>query len=308
MDQALIVFVMVAEKRNFTRAAEALHMTQPAVSQHIRLLEEKLGTALLERNNKKVEMNKAGMIVYRHAKEILHQYGQMQRLLDELMGKAGGDLAIGASYTFGEYCLPHIIAKLKKRYPLIKPKITIANSKRIGRWVQERELDIGIVDGSESEHGTAEAFAEDLMVVVAAADHPLAKKRDLSWQALADEVWILREESSGTREITAKLFAEQDFQPRSLLEFGSTQVIKESVQAGIGISLLSRYTIVKELAGGDVVILDVAGTPFIRKFAFRTPLSDFRTKATDVFITLLRETAIQQTKKTSNPITVGYDA
>ena len=289
MDQSLIVFVTVAEKKNFTRAAETLHMTQPAVSQHIRLLEQKLGTTLLERSNKMVEMNKAGLIVYHHAREIIYQYGQMQRLLDDLTGKAGGDLTIGASYTFGEYCLPHMIAKLKTLYPLIKPKITIANSKRIGRWVHQRELDIGIVDGSQPEHGTSESFAEDRLVVVAAANHPLAKRKNLSWSDLSAETWILREESSGTRESTARLFNGQSFQPSSLLEFGSTQVIKESVQAGIGISLLSCFTIEKEIAGGTMTVLDVTGTPFIRNFAFVTPLSHFRTKATEVFIKLLKE-------------------
>ncbi len=297
MDQALMVFVMVAEKKNFTRAAEALHMTQPAVSQHIRLLEQKMGTSLLERNNKAVEMNKAGMIVYHHAKEIIHQYGQMERLLEDLMGKAGGDLAIGASYTFGEYCLPHIIAKLKRLYPLIKPKITIANSKRIGRWVDQRELDIGIIDGCQPEQGTAEEFDEDQLVVVAAADHSLTGSKKLNWADLLEEVWILREATSGTRESTGRLFSEQSFNPAGVLEFGSTQVIKESVQAGLGISLLSQHTIGKELAAHTLKVLDVVGMPFVRKFAYITPLSRFRTKATEVFIELLKADALEKKDK-----------
>src|SRR5699024_12664168 len=110
MDQHLQVFITVAEKRNFSRAAEALHMTQPAVSQYIRLLEENFGVRLLERTNKYVRLNKAGEIVYHHAKEITGLYTRMHHLMDDLTHKARGPLAIGASYTFGEYVLPHIIA------------------------------------------------------------------------------------------------------------------------------------------------------------------------------------------------------
>ena len=147
MEQLLTVFITVVEKENFTRAAETLHMTQPAVSQYIQNLERTMGARLLDRNNKQVVMNKAGEIVYHYAKEIMGSYSQMQKLVDDLMNKAGGRLAIGASYTFGEYILPHIVAFLKSRYPLIKPKITIANTTRISEWVAIRQLDIGIVDG-----------------------------------------------------------------------------------------------------------------------------------------------------------------
>ena len=113
MDQSLLVFVTVAEKQSFTRAADALHMTQPAVSQYIQTLEKNLGVKLLDRNNKYVQLNKAGEIVFHHANEIIGLYTQMQTLLDDTMNKASGNLAIGASYTFGEYVLPHIVAYLQ---------------------------------------------------------------------------------------------------------------------------------------------------------------------------------------------------
>lgn len=108
MDQQLQVFVTVVEKQNFSRAAEELHMTQPAVSQYIRTLETNVGTRLLERSNKYVHLNKVGEIVYHHAKEILGLYTKMQRLVDDVTNVANGPISIGASYTFGEYVLPHI--------------------------------------------------------------------------------------------------------------------------------------------------------------------------------------------------------
>ena len=288
MDQSLLVFVTVAEKKNFTRAADALHMTQPAVSQYIQTLEKSLGAKLLDRSNKFVQLTKAGEIVYHHANEIIGLYTQMQTLLDDTMNKASGNLAIGASYTFGEYVLPHIVAYLQQRYPLIKPKITIANTKRISEWVANRQLDVGIVDG-EIHHSNLplEPFARDLLVIVAAANHP-CQGGPLNIADLKDETWIVREEASGTREATEKMFAALAFRPKKLMEFGSTQIIKESVQVGLGVTLLSHCTIQKEVSLGSLKIVDVKGTPFQRNFSLITPLSRFKTKVTTVFSDVLR--------------------
>lgn len=135
MDRQLHVFVTVAEMENFSRAAEELHMTQPAVSQYIQSFERTMGTNLLERSNKFVRLNKAGEIVYHHAKEILGLYTKMHYLIDDLTNKTSGPLSIGASYTFGEYVLPHVIAKMHKKYPLIIPTITIGNTKEVANLV-----------------------------------------------------------------------------------------------------------------------------------------------------------------------------
>jgi LysR family transcriptional regulator, transcriptional activator of the cysJI operon len=289
MDQSLLVFVTVVEKKSFTRAADALHMTQPAVSQYIQNLERNVGTKLLDRSNKYVELNIAGEIVYHHANEIIGLYTQMQNLVDDTMNKASGILAIGASYTFGEYVLPHIVAYLQTQYPLIKPKITIANTRRISEWVANRQLDIGIVDG-EVQHNNLplEAFADDLMYIVAAANYPGVNQNPRKITELESETWIVREETSGTREATEKMFSELNFYPNSIMEFGSTQIIKESVQAGLGITLLSHCTIQKELLLGILQTVAVPGTPFQRKFSLITPPTRFKTKATAVFVDILR--------------------
>ena len=291
VDQSLVVFVTVVEKKSFTRAADALHMTQPAVSQHVQMLEKNLGTKLLDRSNKYVQLNKAGEIVYHHANEIIGLYMQMQRLVDDTMNKASGNLAIGASYTFGEYVLPHIVAYLQTEYPLIKPKITIANTKRISEWVASRQLDVGIIDG-EIHHNDLpmDPFAEDLMYIVATANCPYIKQStQRSIDDLKNEAWILREETSGTREATEKMFSELHFCPKSIMEFGSTQIIKESVEAGLGITLLSHCTIQKEVSLGILKIVDVSGTPFRRNFSLITPSTRFKTKATTVFIDILQD-------------------
>ncbi len=289
MEQLLTVYITVVEKENFTRAAEALHMTQPAVSQYIQTLERTMGTRLLERNNKQVVMNKAGEIVFHYAKEIMGSYSQMQKLVDDLMNKAGGRLAIGASYTFGEYILPHIVAFLKSRYPLIKPKITIANTTRISEWVAIRQLDIGIVDG-EVKHKNlkVEPFAEDKMYVVVSHRHALADRSDVKVSDLQNETWIVREATSGSRQATEQLFTQLGFYPERIMEFGSTQIIKESVEAGLGISLLSHCTLQKDISFGTLKVLKLNFTPFFRKFSYVRQATPFSTKAAEVFIEILK--------------------
>ncbi|KAB2334813.1 LysR family transcriptional regulator [Cytobacillus depressus] len=290
MDQQLAVFIKVAEKQNFSRAAEELHMTQPAVSQYIQALERSMGTTLLERSNKFVRLNKAGEIVYHHAKEIISLYSKMNYLIDDLTNKPSGSLSIGASYSFGEYILPHLIAKMHDKYPLITPSITIGNTKEIATLVFRHQLDIGIVEG-EYKHGhlTIEPFAVDTMSIVASPHNRLVQMEGgISLSDLENETWICRENGSGTREAVEKLFNRYNFSPKKILEFGSTQLIKESVEAGLGISLLSDCVIRKEKANGILSVIQMKDISVQRDFStvLRSP---FQTKALSVFLELLKE-------------------
>lgn len=290
MDQHLQVFVTVADKQNFSRAAEELHMTQPAVSQYIRIFEENMGVRLLERTNKYVHLNKAGEIVYHHAKEIVGLYTRMQNLVDDLTNKASGPLSIGASYTFGEYVLPHIIAKMQEMYPEIRPTVIIGNTAEIAGSVMHHQLDIGIVEGhfKNEQQFQTEEFAEDSMVIVASPKHPLANRgEEITRKDLEEQTWILREMGSGTREATEKMFHRFKISPANIMCIGSTQPIKELVEAGFGISLLSQWAIQKELRNGDIQMIDVNGLPFKREFSI-VMSSPFQTKALQVFIELMR--------------------
>ncbi|MEK4028169.1 LysR family transcriptional regulator [Pseudobacillus sp. FSL P4-0506] len=290
MDQLLLVFITVAEKKNFSRAAEELHMTQPAISQCIQALERAVGSRLLDRTNKYVRLNKAGEIVYHHAKEITGLYTKMKCLVDDLTNKASGELSIGASYSFGEYVLPHIIAYLSKYYPLIKPAIKIGNTKEIEHLVARHQLDVGIVEGEfKHERLNFEPFAEDKMYVVAAAQHKLARRKSIKLAELEKETWIVREKGSGTREATEKMFQLFEQPPEQLMEFGSTQIIKESVEAGLGISLLSQWAIRKEAMAGSLVILKVKEAPVKRKFSLVTTTDPFQPKVVEILSQLLRE-------------------
>ncbi len=289
MEQSLIVFVEVAEMRNFSRAAERLHMTQPAVSQHIRALEERLNARLLVRSNKSVALTKAGEIVLHHALEIGELYRRMGEMVDELIGHAGGPLSVGASYTFGEYVLPRTLAKLHGKYPDIRPSVVIGNTADIAEKVRTRALDVGIVEGEEIGPGLeTEKLAEDEMHVAAAADHPLADLSRIGPSLLERQPWLVRERGSGTRAAADKLFESLGIQPARLMELGSTQSIKETVEAGLGISLLSRWALRKELRIGSLKTLRAEGLPFRRSFHILSRRGDLRTRTVEAFLEILR--------------------
>lgn len=291
MDQALLVFMTVAEQQNFTRAAEILHMTQPAVSSYIQGLERSLDSKLLERTNKYVRLNKAGEVVYHHAKEILNLYTRMENVLDDLKHTAHGPLNIGSSYTFGEYILPYVIADLRRSYPSVQPGITIANSKEIIELVSRHQLDAGIIEGElrDVERVRTVPFAEDKMEIAVSAQHPLAGLAEIDPKQLSEETWIIREEGSGTREMQEKAFEQLGFRPRSRMIFGSTQAIKESIEAGLGITLLSLWTIRKELGLGTLKLLNLPGVSILRHFSLVIPDLGFQTKAVEIFTQMLME-------------------
>ncbi|MDO3409453.1 LysR substrate-binding domain-containing protein [Saccharibacillus sp. CPCC 101409] len=324
MEQQLRVFVKVAEKGHFSRAAALLHMSQPAVSQHIRTLEQEVGSQLLERNNKQVRMTRAGEIVYAHAKEILDLHARMRKRIDDLDSRAAGPLFIGASYTFGEYILPRAVAGLKAAYPDVAPSVTIGNTASIASKVRAGELDIGIVEGHprDLKELHAEALAEDRILLAASPEHPLAR-REGEWpappnnpfhlrlredlnridrqsgsgspflepivpEALSACAWVLRESGSGTREAADEALDGLGVVPSEVLVFNSMQAVKEAVIAGLGIGLFSKWAIRRELNSGELCILDVPGLPHIRQCSIVTA-SAFRNRALDVFIELLRE-------------------
>ncbi len=289
MDQSLIVFSEVADTRNFSRAAERLHMTQPAVSQHIRALEERLKVRLLERNNKSVALTKAGEIVLHHAREIGGLYRKMEEMVDELLHYTGGPLSIGASYTFGEYVLPLTLARLNTEFPDIRPSVIIGNTADIAEQVRNRGLDVGIVEGEEIGTGlVVEKLAEDEMYVAAGARHPLAGQIRIPLAVLEEETWLVREQGSGTRAAADKMFAALPLQPSRLMEMGSTQSIKETVEAGLGVTLQSRWALRKELGLGSLRLLNIEGLPVRRSFHILLRNGDLRTRTMDVFLQTLR--------------------
>jgi LysR family transcriptional regulator, transcriptional activator of the cysJI operon len=172
---------------------------------------------------------------------------------------------------------------------MITPTITIHNSTVIAEMVSKRQLDVGIVEGEYvDEKMCVEPFADDRMYVIASPKHRLAGETEVRIDELIKETWIVREDGSGTREAAEKMFRQLQFSPQERMEFGSTQVIKESVEAGLGISLLSHWAIRKERQLGTLCTLKVAGTPVTRDFSLLTRSNESHTKALDIFMDLIR--------------------
>ncbi|MFS0780700.1 LysR family transcriptional regulator [Bacillus sp. 1P06AnD] len=290
MKQQLYVFLKVVELKSFSRAAEELYMSQPAVSQYIQSLEQSFGTKLLERTNKVLSLTKAGEIVYVKGKEIVNLYNNMYTLIDDLTNHANGPVKIGASYTFGEYILPRILADLKKEYPHISPGVQIANSKEIMELVKQNSLDLGIIEGSQKGHGdlTIESFQEDRLHIVAAPS--LYKElggEGITPESLETLTWIVRESGSGTREAAETLFRQLQINPLDKLVFGSTQIIKESVESGMGIAFLSESSFLKELELGTLIKIPGKGFRLSRQFSI-VMKGTFQTKAVQIIIELLK--------------------
>ncbi|QKG85244.1 LysR family transcriptional regulator [Kroppenstedtia pulmonis] len=290
MDRSLQVFLTVAKTLNFSRAAEELHLTQPGVSLHIQSLEKHYKTKLLDRTNKYVRLTPAGEILFQQGQEIMNQYARTKRLIDDLTQSAQGHLAIGASFTFGEYILPGIISGFWERYPNITPAITIENTRDIGERVVQGELDVGIVEG-ELHHGdlVIHPIATDELVLILPVDHRLAGQKEINLAEVSNEHWILREKGSGTRSAADQMFKHHGLTPGSVMEFGSNQVIKESVETGLGISIISRWAIQKELTLGAFSQLRIREYPIMRHFYSLTHASSFHTKAMDLFLIYLRK-------------------
>ncbi|WP_248924210.1 LysR family transcriptional regulator [Paenibacillus hamazuiensis] len=291
MDQQLLAFVTVADEQNFTRAAEKLFISQPAISQHIQTLEHRFDVKLFDRTNKYVRLTKAGEVVYHHAKEILSRYDQMDRLIKDLKEEASGSLYIGASFTFGEYVLPHIIAGFRSSYGKIIPVISIDNTITVVKQVAEGTLDIGIIEGKSVHDNNVDVrpFAEDTVVIVGAYNHPLASRKHITANQMENENWIIRERGSGTREITDHVFRTYGIQPKSVVEYSSSQMIKESVEAGLGLTVLSKWVVRKELMWNTLCEIRFMDTPVERKFSIVVRKSNFQTKATQLFEKFLHE-------------------
>ncbi|MCL6454192.1 MAG: LysR family transcriptional regulator [Alicyclobacillus sp.] len=288
MDRHLYTFVTVVKHESFTRAAESLHLTQSAVSREMEALEREYGAKLLDRTNKFVRLTRAGEILYFHARRIVDEYERAQTLIHDLANEPVGRLAIGSSYTFGEYMLPYILAGFKQRYPRVTPKITIMNSKRIQVQARERQADVGIVEGTvDTSEMEVRRLATDELVVIVPPGHRLAGIESVGMEELAGETWILREPGSGTRDVTDQAFRTLDFTPASVMEFGSTQVIKEAVRAGLGVALASKFVIQTDLRFRLLHAVRIQGHPIHRDIFCATNVSQFRTKALEQFIEYL---------------------
>lgn len=262
----LKVFESVARHLSFSRAAEELHLTQPAVSMQVKQLEEQAGLPLTEMIGKKVYLTEAGEEVARHARRVAQQLREAGEAIDALKGVKGGRLSIGVIST-AKYFAPRLLAEFRRGHPGIELDLRVNNRETVVRQLADNEIDLAIMGQPPQEFTTlAEAFADHPLVIIAPPEHPLAEKKRVSSADLAEETFLIREPGSGTRATMERFFADVGIVPRHSLEMVGNETIKQAVMAGLGLAFISAHTVSLECEVGRLVRLPVTGTPVIRRW------------------------------------------
>ena len=279
-DRRRKVFHTVARLLSFTKAAEELHMTQPAVTFQVRQLEEYFNTRLFDRTHNKVNLTPAGERVAEFAERIFDLYAEMESGVRDLTGEISGALTIGASTTIAEYMLPALLGEFKNQYPDINLRLKVSNSEGIVSMVEHNVIDLGVVESAvNNKNLIVEVCHEDQLVLVAAPDHELVKRGGkVNASDIVRYPFVSREEGSGTRDVVMQYLMEHKVSPGDMnfsLELGSPEAIKGAVEAGMGITILSRSIIGKELKLNMLAELPL-DPPLARPFSFVRQRQKFR--------------------------------
>ena len=269
-DHKLKVFCAVADTGSFSKASKMVNLTQPAVSLQIQALEESYETALFERSGKNITLTPAGKLLYQYAKDILNLYSSVEKEINNLTGLSKGSLQIGASSTIGNYLLPTVIIAFKKKYPKIDVNLFVSNTKGIIELLNAGRIDIGLVEGDVPKQSLdVEKLLEDELVLIMPPDHLWVKRKNISVSELLTQPVILREDGSGTRQMIEKHLMANKISPNNLrmsLVLGSTEAIKSAVEHGMGVSILSNWTVKKEVQFGTIKTNTFRDIRFIRNF------------------------------------------
>jgi len=290
-DRRLQVFHAVARLLSFTKAAEALHMTQPAVTFQIRQLEEHFNTRLFDRTHNRISLTDAGSKVYEYADRIFELYGEMENAVREMTGEISGALTIGASTTIAEYMLPTLLGDFKKKYPEVTIHLKVSNSEGIVSMVENNAIDLGVVESPVGNKNlVVETCKRDQLVAIVPPGHPLQDAGAIKLSELLEFPFICREEGSGTREVINDYLnhlADCSSVLKITMELGSPEAVKGAVEAGMGVSVVSRATIQKELRLGTLVELNL-NPPLDRPFSFVHQKQKFRLRVMEELLEFAR--------------------
>lgn len=291
-DRRLQVFHAVARQLSFTKAAEALFMTQPAVTFQIKQLEEHFNTRLFDRGHGRIALTPAGDIVLDYAERILGLSAELDTRLKEMTGEVAGALLIGASTTIAEFLLPQVLGEFRARHPKVLPRLIVANSETVESRVAEYTLDLGFIEAPSHLPALVSDFcATDELLVLCAPSHPLAQLASVTPKQLLKHSFISREPGSGTREVTDNYLESAGIRPDSLdtvMELGSPEAIKGLVSTGLGFAILSRATITKEIRLGQLVALPL-DPKLNRTLSVVYPKEKFRSRLANTFIDFAKE-------------------
>jgi DNA-binding transcriptional LysR family regulator len=291
-DRRLQVFHAVAKHLSFTKAAEALFMTQPAVTFQIRQLEEQFNTRLFDRAQGRITLTPAGQVALDYAERILTLSAELDLRLKEMSGQLAGPLLIGASMTIAEFLLPQILGEFKARHPGIVPRLFVANSEAVQARLAERTLDLGFIEGeSHLASLITDVCCHDELQVVCAPAHPLARRESVSARELAEHAYVSREPGSGTREVIETYLQKSGLARDSLqlvMEAGSPEALKGFVATGLGFTIMSRASVTKEVRLGELVPVPLAPR-LVREMSVVYPKERFHSRIVNTFVQFAKE-------------------
>ena len=281
-------FQEVARHLSYTRAAEVLHLTQPAVFAQVRQLEGQIGHKLIERLGKTLFLTDAGETVLTTAQAVLAEIENLEMRLAEMQGLARGRLRLAVVST-AKYDIPGRIGSYNADFPGIEVVLTVCNRRELLARFSDNADDLYIL-GTPPEGMAAEVsrYAENPLIVIAPPDHPLAGQRNLTVKDLTAYPFLMRESGSGTRLAAERCFEDAGVEPRVRMELGANEAVKQGVIAGLGVSVLSRGTVALELRHGYLVELDVKPFPIIRHWHVVWPKGKRLSLAAEAFLKRLR--------------------
>ena len=260
----LRVFEAVARHLSYTRAAEDLHLTQPAVSMQVRQLERTVGLPLFNKTGKRISITEAGTEMLRYSRSITRQLTEAEAVFDELKGLKRGRLKITIATT-ADYFAPQLLAGFNEKYPDIQVVLGIGNRSALLRELANYETELVIMGQPPHDQSLDfTPFRNNPLVIVAPPNHPWVARTQIKLKEIQDSTFLIREPGSGTRIAMKRFFNEQGIQPNTGMEMASNEAIKKGVQAGLGLGLLSKETLAMELELGQLMILDVEAFPIMR--------------------------------------------
>jgi DNA-binding transcriptional LysR family regulator len=289
----LAAFCAVVERRSFSQAADRLGVTQPAVSLQVRALEKRLGTQLLDRSGRRVEPTEAGWRLYRGAQRMLALEDQLVAEVSASGdGAVAGDLVLGASTGPAAVVVPVVLAEFQRRYPDVRVFLTVSDTHSVVERVAARELELGIVGASRRHRGVRfEPFFSDQVILVCPPGHPFAG-RTIGLDELRDAPLILMQEGAGVRQIVEDALRRQGVRLRDLdvrLELGLQESVRRAVEAGYGVTFISRTAVESDLAAGRLAEARVEGLDATREISLASASGRARTRVADAFVAFARD-------------------
>jgi DNA-binding transcriptional LysR family regulator len=295
----LEIFAKVAELGSFSRAAEALFLTQPTISEHVRALEDELGVQLLDRLGRGATPTRAGQLLLGYARRMLALSREAHQALERFQGRISGELVIGGSTIPGEYVLPALIGQFKAKYPDISISLLIGSTRQVADWVEEGRVEVGVI-GARPGARTLDAkeLMPDELVVVVPSTHPWAARRTTTLGDLQKEPMVVRERGSGSREAVEHALQEAGISLANLRlvgEMGSTQAVKQAVRAGVGIALISKRAVEDECRAGLLACVKVKDLRVARVFYLVRHRDRTRSPLAQAFVEFIESQPVDRT-------------